>query len=149
MSKLTNSEKEATTTVETVTLDTIVEELNLTPTKLKMDIEGAEKYALLGMTSSIVNINNFEAEIHSQEDLNVLNQMCSKFDFKEDKVENFNSMINFSLKHPVKILRMEAHNHFLTTKRVLSSRTHRFADENISSFPRIIYGVNSSNAQIS
>lgn len=149
MSKLVNSKKEATTSVETITLDTIVDELNLIPTKLKMDIEGAEKYALLGMASSIGNINNFEAEIHSSEDLNVLNQICSKFDFKEEKVENFNSVINFSLKHPVKILKMEAYNHFLTTKRVLSLRARRFADENVLSFPRIIYGVNASNSTIS
>lgn len=140
MSRLTTSETEATTTVETVTLDTIVKELNLRPTKLKMDIEGAEKYALLGMTNTIGNINTLEAEIHSQDDLNVLNSICSKFDFKEEKVENFNSIINFSMKHPVKIFRMEVHNHFITTKRVLSSRTRSFANENASSFPRIIYG---------
>ena len=53
--------------VETETLDDIAQMLDLLPTAIKMDIEGAEKFALRGMDRSLETVRMVQAEIHDSE----------------------------------------------------------------------------------
>lgn len=126
--------------VETITLDEIIFNLNLQPKILKMDIEGAEKFALLGSQSTFKTIDYFEGEIHSLEDYNVLLRYSDQFLFKEEPVESMRDVLLFSLRHPLKILNVELNNKFLTTRRILASLIR---SEQPEKFPMIIYGEKS------
>jgi len=123
--------------VETITFDDIISNINLHPKVLKMDIEGAEKFALLPSQSTFQTINYFEGEIHSPEDYNVLLRYSNLFIFKQEPTISMINVLNFSFKHPLKILNLELHNKFSTTKRVLF---RRIKAEHPEKFPIIIYG---------
>lgn len=126
-------------TVESITLDDLNKELNSHPTILKMDIEGAERFALLGMKESIQYIKYIEAEIHSKIDYDTLMKFKNNYKFIEEPVENLHSVIKYSFSHPVKILNLEYHQEFKTTKRIL--RQLLVKQKEILDFPKIIYGV--------
>lgn len=117
--------------VETTTLDDITEALRLQPTKLKMDIEGSEKYAVFGMNNSLKSINMIEAEIHSQEDFDAFIQVCKSFSIVKRDVESLKPVYLYALKHPFKILRLESFNHFVTFKRIVKYKNneHSKADD--------------------
>lgn len=123
--------------VETITLDDIISCLNMQPKVLKMDIEGAEKFALLSSQKTFQTINYFEGEIHSLEDYNVLLRYSNLFIFKQEPIESMRKVLNFSFKHPLKIFNLEFHNKFSTTKRILFSRIKKDQPAN---FPIIVYG---------
>jgi len=132
-----NNESSNHIEVETITLDDIISNINLHPKVLKMDIEGAEKFALLSSQNTFQTINYFEGEIHSSEDYNVLLRYSNLFIFKQEPIESMRNVLSFSFKHPLKILSLELHNKFLTTKRILSTRINA---EQPEKFPIIIYG---------
>ena len=132
-----NSEPGNHIEVETITLDDIISNINLHPKVLKMDIEGAEKFALLSAQNTFQTINYFEGEIHSPEDYHVLLRYSNLFIFKYEPTELMKNALSFSLKHPVKILRLELHNQFLSTKRFLSWLIKK---EQKGKFPINIYG---------
>jgi len=134
-----NNESNTCITVETITLDDVVSGLSLQPKLLKMDIEGAEKFALLSSHNTFKTINYFEGEIHSLEDYNILLRYSNLFAFKREPVESMKNVVSFSLKHPLKALNLEWHNEFLTTKRILAHNRV----EQPEKFPVIIYGQRS------
>ncbi len=140
MSKIISDEAEKNLTtieVETTTFDDIIVERGLKPTILKMDIEGAEKYALLKAEIMMKTLNYIECEIHSIEDYEVLNKFSNLFLFKKEPVENIQNVATFAIKHPLKILKLEYYNKFLTMKRIISSL--KFHSE-LSEYPIIVYG---------
>jgi len=134
---LTGKQEVSDLRVESITLDDILKKINLYPTVLKMDIEGAEKFALIGMKRTMRMIEYFEAEIHSKEDYRALMKYSKLFAFSNEPVEDLSNVIKFTLKHPLKILKLEYNNKFLTTKRVLQSF---YKKEGFQQFPKIIYG---------
>ncbi len=123
--------------VETVTLDDIVNQRAIWRSILKMDIEGAEKFALLSAESTIKTVNYLEAEIHSGEDFDVLMRFSNLFSFERKPMESIYNVILFSLRHPLKILKLEFYNKFRTTKRVIFSLGKHSKP---SEYPVIIYG---------
>ena len=123
--------------VETVTLDDIVNQRAIRRSILKMDIEGAEKFALLSAESTMKTINYLEAEVHSGEDFDVLKRFSNLFSFERQPIESLYNVILFSLKHPLKILKLEFYNKFRTTKRVIFSLGKHSKP---SEYPMIIYG---------
>ena len=122
---------------ETVTLDDIVNQRAIRRSILKMDIEGAEKFALLSAESTMKTINYLEAEVHSGEDFDVLKRFSNLFSFERQPIESLYNVILFSLKHPLKILKLEFYNKFRTTKRVIFSLGKHSKP---SEYPMIIYG---------
>jgi FkbM family methyltransferase len=126
--------------VETITLDDIISDFNLRPNSLKMDIEGGEKFALLSARATFKNINNFEGEIHSLEDYNVLLQYSDLFSFIREPSDVLRSAINFSLKHPLKTFYIEWYNKFYSTKQVLFSHLKKRIEGKEEMFPVSIYG---------
>ncbi|MGC9123280.1 MAG: FkbM family methyltransferase [Thermoplasmata archaeon] len=123
--------------VETITFDDIIINRGLQPTVLKMDIEGAEKYALLGASTMMKTINYLECEIHSREDYEVLSRFSNFFYFKKEPIENMRNVLTFAIKHPIKILKLEYYNKFATTKRIMSSFK---SNSGLSEYPIIVYG---------
>lgn len=123
--------------VETVTLDDIVNQRAIRKSILKMDIEGAEKFALLSAESTMKTVNYLEAEIHSGEDFDVLMRFSNLFSFEREPMESIYNVILFSLRHPLKILKLEFYNKFRTTKRVIFSLGKHSKP---SEYPVIIYG---------
>ena len=140
ISKVNNNVPNNYIEVETITLDEIIFNLNVQPKILKMDIEGAEKFALLGSQTTFKTIDYFEGEIHSLEDYNVLLRYSDQFLFKEEPVESMRNVLLFSLRHPLKILNVEFNNKFLTTRRILATLIRSKQPEK---FPMIIYGEKS------
>jgi FkbM family methyltransferase len=129
--------------VETITLDEIISDLNIEPKILKMDIEGAEKFALLSCHNTFKAIEYFEMEIHDLECYNALLRYSDLFLFRYEPIESLRNVLKFFFKHPLKTLNLELHNKFLTTKRVLVTRIKRKKAEK---FPVIIYGQKLRNA---
>ncbi len=123
--------------VKTITLDDIVNEFEIKPKILKMDIEGAEKFALLEARKTMEYVNYFEMEIHSEEDYNVLMQYAKEFKLIEEPAESLRNVIKFILKNPLKFLNLEYHNRFRTTQRILSSKIKK---HKASKYPLVIYG---------
>ena len=78
-----------------------------------MDIEGAEKFALLSAEKMVKNINYLEAEIHSKDDFDILKKFSNLFLFKEEPAESIHNTCSFGIKHPLKILK--AHTAYLRT----------------------------------
>ncbi|MDG7037177.1 MAG: FkbM family methyltransferase [Nitrososphaerota archaeon] len=123
--------------VETTTFDDIITQRAIQPHVLKMDIEGAEKFALLSAENTMKTLNYFEGEIHSREDFDVLMNFSSLFSFKREPIESMHNVFSFSIKHPLKILKLEFYNKFRTTRRVILSSVHHSRP---SEYPIIIVG---------
>lgn len=79
----------------------------------------------------------FEAEIHSKEDMDVLQRYSKLFSFKKQPSESMQNVFLFGIKHPLKILRLEYYNKFKTISRVILSKT---LNHSVSEYPIIIYG---------
>ena len=140
MSKIISYESEtdsAYVDVETMTFDDLISQLKIKPNVLKMDIEGGEKFALLSAENMIKNLNYLEAEIHSKEDMDVLQRYSKLFSFKKQPSESMQNVFLFGIKHPLKILRLEYYNKFKTISRVILSKT---LNHSVSEYPIIIYG---------
>ena len=120
--------------VKSITLDDLMTDLDITPTVLKMDIEGAEKFALKEASRTLKTLRYLEAEIHDYESEQEL-MKHGEFHFESSSAENRGNVRKFALKHPVKTFRLEYHNHFETAKRVLSNRKPTKV-----SYPKIIFG---------
>ncbi len=119
-----------------------MEEMNWEPTILKMDIEGAEKYALHGMKKALSTIRLIEAEIHDSEDYNVLRQCMGKeFKFDEFEMENMTNVYRYTFRHPFQILKLECSNNFHTTKRILRPGKRNYQQ----SYPKIIFAEKVNN----
>ena len=104
---------------------------------MKMDIEGAEKFALLSAESTMKTINYLEAEIHSGEDFDAFMRFSNLFSFERKPAESIYNVILFTLRNPLKILKLEFYNKFRTTKRVIFSLGKHSKP---SEYPMIIYG---------
>ena len=127
--------------VDTITLDEIIDNYGLKPVSLKMDIEGAEKYALSGATNTMKIIKYFEGEIHSLEDYNMLMTFSKEFSFKNVTIESTHNSVSFAIKHPMKILRLEYHNRFKATKTAFSLMK---SVSTLDEYPVIIFGSKTS-----
>ena len=123
--------------VETITFDEIIAQRGIKPNVLKMDIEGAEKFALLGAGNMMKTINYFESEIHSREDFDVLMKFSNLFSFKREPIESMHNVFTFSVEHPIKILKLEYYNRFRTAKRIILSSITKSKP---SDFPIIVNG---------
>ena len=121
--------------VETQTLDDIVRELNLYPTAIKMDIEGAEKFALLGMDRSLKTVRMIQAEIHDRESNEIFAERLGAFTLSEKGGQEMRSVYRYIMRHPIWTLKLEIANNFLTTKRILKKEERKQSGE----FPKIIF----------
>ena len=110
--------------VESIILDEATSHVSENPTILKMDIEGAEKSALYGMSESLKTIRHIDAEIHSSEDYRVFKTIVKDRLCCETSIEDLSTVWKYSLRHPIKIARLEFGNNCRTLGRVLfASRT--------------------------
>jgi FkbM family methyltransferase len=123
--------------VETISLDDIISQRDIRKVAMKMDIEGAEKFALLGAENTMRIVHHFEGEIHSKEDLDVLMRFSNQFSFQRTRVKKTSNVVSFGLRHPLKIIELECFNQFRTTKRILYTLT---SPPKSSEFPLIVYG---------
>jgi FkbM family methyltransferase len=121
--------------VETETLDDIAQKLDLHPTAIKMDIEGAEKFALRGMDRSLETVRMVQAEIHDGESFKILGEKLQGFSISERNGQEMLSVYAYVLKHPIWTLRLETQNNFLTTRRILKREERRQTAE----FPKIVF----------
>lgn len=122
--------------VETITFDNLISQKGIKPNILKMDIEGGEKFALLGAENMIKTLNYLETEIHSKEDLDELQKYSNYFSFRRQSIESMHNALSFAMKHPLKTFKLEYYNRFKTIKRIILLRqNHAF-----SGYPIIIYG---------
>lgn len=136
-----NNPNNYNTIVKSITLDDIMKELNLKPTILKMDIEGAEKYALQGMRETMKSIKFLEGEIHSSKDYQALMEYKNMFEFSDAPIENISEVLKYSLMHPIQIISLEIFNKFNTTKRILFNNFYRIK---VNEYPKIIFGKKSN-----
>lgn len=120
--------------VKTIAFDDLVNQLEITPSILKMDIEGAERYALQNADKTLEGLREIEAEIHDSICEQAIMQFPG-FDFSITSIENFRAISRFFLKHPIKTVRLEWYNHFETFKRILHDGIKLS-----SSYPLMIYG---------
>ena len=123
--------------VETITLDDIIEESNLEPKSLilKMDIEGAEKYAFKSMEKTTKVLKFFEAEIHDEECEEVMRKyLGNQFIFHEEKAQSMKNVYEFALKHPLKTFKLEYSNKFRTARRLLKARERNYQGK----YPKIV-----------
>lgn len=132
MSKVT---QEGELLVNSITLDDLMAEYDLVPTALKMDIEGSEKNAVYGMLMSLETIKVIEAEMHSKEDYDSFKSVCRGFSLNTFSIDNMSSVYKFLIRHPIKVLQMEYHNNFHTTRRLLGQKEA----SNIREFPCIVF----------
>jgi FkbM family methyltransferase len=101
-------EPEVDILVQTKTLDDIIKKYSLVPTILEMDIEGAEEYALYGMEKSLQSIRCIGAEIHNKNCYNAFIENYPTKNIREFPAESLTNVINFLIKHPVIILKLES-----------------------------------------
>lgn len=123
--------------VETITFDDLISQKELKPNILKMDIEGAEKFALLSAENMMKTLNYFEDEIHSKDDMDILERYSNSFSIRKEQIKSMHNVFSFGFKHPLKTLKLEYYNKFKTTKWIISSR---MLNHSYSEFPIIIYG---------
>lgn len=121
--------------VKTVTFDDMISGRGINPSILKMDIEGAEKFALKGAAKTLRSIRCMEAEIHDFECEQAL-MTYKEFKFEDSSAEVKGNVAKFALKHPFKTFRLEYNNRFRTAKRVMFKRKNT-----INLYPKIFYGV--------
>lgn len=107
--------------VETITLDDILTEYKISPNVLKMDIEGGEKFALLGAENTMERISRFWAEIHSEEDFKILMKFSNQFSIKKETVRSVRNSLPFMISHPLKTLILEYNNRFNAFRTVFST----------------------------
>ena len=120
--------------VKTTTLDDLIAEYEVRPSVMKMDIEGAEFFALQKATNLVSNLNYFEGEIHDLQSELMLRSLTN-FDLTSYPIENMKRVKEFVIRHPVKTLRLEYSNRFETTKRILSHNKSGFEE-----FPKMFFG---------
>ena len=126
--------------VETTTLDKIVEETGLKPRILKIDIEGSEGKALIGGINTVRYLELIEMEVHDEVNMKKVEEILSGFRKRELAIEDLGNVYKQFLKHPFKILKIEATNHFSTTKRVLLSKIKGQDRDNSRFYPKqIVY----------
>lgn len=106
------------------------------PNILKMDIEGAEKFALLSAENMIKTLNYLEAEIHSEEDWVELKKYSNYISFERVALESRHNVFSFAIKHPLKTLKLECYNRFKAIKTMIL----QMKNSTISEYPIIIYG---------
>lgn len=135
-------EKAPISVVPTITFDEIVEraivELSARPTALKMDIEGAEKFALKSANKLMKNIRCLEAEIHDEESEVTLREF-SEFEYFEHAPESLRPVLEFMLKNPLLVANLELHNRFKTSLRIIKEKLG--FRQNAQAYPKIIYGL--------
>lgn len=122
--------------VKTITFDDLMTGLEITPSALKMDIEGAEKFALRSAVKTLESIRLLEAQIH---DVNSESELLKheEFHFEISSAENRNNVRKFALRHPFIVFILEYNNKFQTAKRLLADRSLMR-----ESYPKILFGVN-------
>ncbi|MEM3192071.1 MAG: hypothetical protein QW292_08280 [Candidatus Parvarchaeota archaeon] len=125
--------------MKTTTLDDIIDRYDIRPCAIKMDIEGAEFFALQ-KASNLMTINYFEGEIHNQESELILKRVLTDFKFIPSPTESFRQVKGFVFRHPLKTLRLEYSNHFVTTRRILKANK-----SDSQEFPKIIFGRKKNN----
>ena len=86
--------------VETETLDDITQQLDLHPTAIKMDIEGAEKFALRGMDRSLETVRMVQAEIHDGESFKILGEKLQGFSISGRNGQEMWSVYAYVLNNP-------------------------------------------------
>ena len=121
--------------VKTITFDDLITDLNISPSILKMDIEGAEKFALKGASKTLKKIKLLEAEIHDMECEQEL-MKYNEFKFEISNADNINKVLKFAFEHPFKTIKLEYNNNFETAKRMIGRR--KSTDIH---YPKIIYGT--------
>ncbi|MHB8396206.1 MAG: FkbM family methyltransferase [Thermoplasmataceae archaeon] len=124
--------------VETTTLDDVIEESNLELKSLilKMDIEGAEKYAFKNMEKTAKVLKIFEAEIHDEECEEVMRKyLGNQFIFHEEKAQSMKNVYKFALKHPIKTFKLEYSNKFRTARRLLKASERNYQGK----YPKIVF----------
>jgi uncharacterized membrane protein (DUF106 family) len=80
-----------------------------------MDIEGAEGKALLGGVNTVKYLELIEIEVHDEENLKKVEEILSEFKKKEMAIKDLGNVYKQLLKHPLRVLRIEAANLFSPT----------------------------------
>ena len=110
--------------VNTITFDDLLLDLSISPAFLKMNIEGSEKYALRSADHTMKLLKYLECEIHNfDSERELLRYDC--FRFEEMGAEKYGNLKRYLCRHPFKVINMEIHNSFLTSRRVLFHKTQR------------------------
>lgn len=121
-------------TVNTTTFDDLLLELDISPAFLKMDIEGSEKWALRRADHTMKLLKYLECEIHDYESESELLRY-DRFKFEETGTENMENVKRYLFRHPIKVINMEIHNSFITSKRVLFRRS-----QSAELYPKLYFG---------
>ncbi len=101
---------------------------------MKMDIEGSELYALQSAEKALKTLKHIEMEIHNDSANNKVESILYEFNkiYKNAETNNFKSIIKM---HPVYFMKLELHNRFKTSIRILFSE-NKF---NLDDYPKIGY----------
>jgi len=106
--------------VETTTLDELAQEYG-SPRILKMDIEGSEGRALRGAREALRGLELAMLEVHDEGNYAAVGEALSDFDLRLRPAEDLRAVIWRAFRAPLYVLRLEAANHFATTRRVVRS----------------------------
>lgn len=115
-----NEKAEEVVTIDT--LDSICDSLNVTPTILKMDIEGFEAEALIGFSKYIKGVRKVVIEIHNEEN----REGCEKFlrdngfniRYQSKKIVLLRTVKNITF-HPLSFFRYDKLNNYYATNIIL------------------------------
>jgi hypothetical protein len=106
--------------VETTTLDELAREYG-SPRILKMDIEGSEGRALKGAREALRGLELAMLEVHDEGNYAAVREALSGFDLRLYPAEDLRTVFMRAFGAPLYVLRLEAANHFATTRRVIRS----------------------------
>lgn len=107
--------------IEMTTLDNIIDELNVKPTVMKMDIEGYEAEALRGFSNGLNYVKKIVMEVHSPSLLEEVKMILAKYGFsvKDISKPNYFTVMKNILWHMGTFLSLERKYGFFTTKAVI------------------------------
>jgi len=106
--------------VETTTLDELAREYG-SPRILKMNIEGSEGRALKGAREALRGLELAMLEVHDEGNYAAVGEALSDFDLCLHPAEDLHAVMGRAFGAPLYVLRLEAANHFATTRRVIRS----------------------------
>ncbi len=105
--------------VDIDTLDNICEDLGLSPTLLKMDIEGYEGDALKGMEKSIDTVRRIVIEIHDDHNKKECEDVLIKYGYKvryQNKMDIVKRTLRNMTLHPISFVKYDKLNSFYASR---------------------------------
>ena len=120
--------------VKTITLNDIIEQYEIEPKIMKMDIESSELYAMQSAENALKTLKYIEMEIHNKYADDEVNMALKEFTkiYKNVEINNYRGIIK---KHPFYFFNLELHNRFKTSFRILKQKD----DIKTNDYPKIGY----------